>query len=174
MLTDSATLVPLAAVPDAAIDALLDAAFGPDRRTRTAYHIRTGTKPLAQLSFALVEAEMPIATIQCWPVALESDLGAVYPLVMIGPVAVLPHRQRDGLGRKLMVHMLEAAANGGQDKALMLIGDPEYYGRFFGFSAERTAKWRAPGPVEARRLLARGTLVPQVAGLLRPRPPLAG
>ena len=31
---------------------------------------------------------------------------------------------------------------------MMLVGDPEYYGRFWGFSADATAGWRLPGPVE--------------------------
>ena len=54
------------------------------------------------------------------------------------------------------------------DRALTLIGDPEYYGRFFGFAADRTARWRLPGPVERHRLLARGDAVPDVAGTLGP------
>ena len=51
---------------------------------------------------------------------------------------------------------LEAAADGdvhGSD-ALMLVGDPEYYGTRFGFSAERTGGWTLPGPYEQHRLLA--------------------
>jgi predicted N-acetyltransferase YhbS len=50
----------------------------------------------------------------------------------------------------------------------MLIGDPEYYGRFFGFTAERTAAWRLPGPVDPRRLLSRGADIPATAGMLGP------
>jgi predicted N-acetyltransferase YhbS len=53
--------------------------------------------------------------------------------------------------------------------ALMLIGDPEYYGRFFDFTAEHTGDWRLPGPFEPRRLLARGSAVPGCAGALGPR-----
>jgi predicted N-acetyltransferase YhbS len=37
----------------------------------------------------------------------------------------------------------------------VMIGDPEYYGRFWGFSAEPTAGWILPGPWEPHRLLAR-------------------
>ncbi len=37
----------------------------------------------------------------------------------------------------------------------VLIGDPEYYGRFFGFAADQTGRWDLPGPFERRRLLAR-------------------
>ena len=50
--------------------------------------------------------------------------------------------------------LVTAAGKEGHD-ALMMIGDPEYYGRFFDFSADATAKWAVPGPVERRRLLAR-------------------
>ncbi|HUD95254.1 MAG TPA: GNAT family N-acetyltransferase, partial [Sphingobium sp.] len=32
--------------------------------------------------------------------------------------------------------------------------DPEYYGRFWGFTDEGTGGWDAPGPFEKRRLLA--------------------
>ena len=47
-----------------------------------------------------------------------------------------------------------AAARAQATEPLMMIGDPEYYGRFWGFSADGTAGWEAPGPFERRRLLA--------------------
>jgi predicted N-acetyltransferase YhbS len=47
-----------------------------------------------------------------------------------------------------------AAARAQRTEPLMMIGDPEYYGRFWGFSAEGTGGWDAPGPFERRRLLA--------------------
>src|SRR3546814_893123 len=72
----------------------------------------------------------------------------------ICPVAVRPDLQRGGHGRALMAHMLEAAGTKA-DGALMMIGDPEYYGRFFGFTADATVEWDLPGPFEKRRLLAR-------------------
>ena len=37
-----------------------------------------------------------------------------------------------------------------------MIGDPDYYGRFWGFTADATGGWTLPGPFEAHRLLARG------------------
>jgi predicted N-acetyltransferase YhbS len=96
------------------------------------------------------------------------DDGSRHDLVMVGPVAVDPARQGGGVGRALTTRALDAAAATGNDGALTLIGDPEYYGRFFGFSADRTGGWRLPGPVEPRRLLARGPAVPAVAGTLGP------
>lgn len=162
------TPVPLSEVADKAVDALLDRAFGPGRHRRTAYKVRGDAAAIASLSFAVIEEAALLGSIQCWPVALTGNDGARTALVMIGPVAVEPARQRDGIGRQLMAHMLEAAAATGLDHAMMLIGDPEYYGRFFGFSAERTGGWRLPGPVERRRLLARGNGVPATSGVLGP------
>ncbi|MBI0475209.1 N-acetyltransferase [Sphingomonas sp. MA1305] len=152
------------------VEALLDRAFGPGRHARTAYRVRGESAPIAALSIAAVEDGQLIGTIQCWPVVLAADDGAIHAMVMIGPVAVEPARQRDGIGRMLMTHALRAAHEGGLDGALMLIGDPEYYGRFFGFSAERTGGWRLPGPFEARRLLAKGAAVPATTGELRAAP----
>jgi predicted N-acetyltransferase YhbS len=148
---------------------LLDRAFGTDRHSRTAYRIRETVSAIAGLSFAALDDGALVGTIQCWPVLFDADDGRDAPLVMVGPVAVEPARQRDGIGRELTRYALDTAAASGAGDALMLIGDPEYYGRFFGFTAERTAAWRVPGPVERHRLLARGKAVPDGAGLLGPR-----
>ena len=54
----------------------------------------------------------------------------------------------------------------------VMIGDPEYYGRFFGFTAEHTGGWKLPGPWEPSRLLARcdNPAVLPSAGVLGPWP----
>lgn len=162
-------ITPLLPAHEAAVEDLLDRAFGPDRRERTAYKVRGPARALPALGFVAIEEGAVVGSIQCWPVALHRDEGGAGPLVMVGPVAVAPGRQRGGLGRLLTAAALEAAAATRNDAALCLIGDPEYYGRFFGFSAERTGAWRLPGPVERHRLLARGPAVPDMAGTLGPR-----
>ena len=131
------------------------------------------TMPGHKKSYVRVAAEdgVLIGTIQCWPVAHHSTDGTAIPLVMVGPVAVRPDIQRGGHGRALMVHMLEAAETEA-DGALMMIGDPEYYGRFFGFDADATGEWDLPGPYEKRRLLARavnGHPLPTGTGMIGPR-----
>ncbi|MBO9697288.1 MAG: N-acetyltransferase [Sphingopyxis sp.] len=164
-------LLPLSDIEPQAVEDLLDAAFGSDRFGRTAYRIREGVDAVPALSFALVEARALVGTIQCWPVAHRAADGTATPLVMVGPVAVRPDVQRGGHGRALMAHMLEAAETKA-DSALMMIGDPEYYGRFFGFDAGATAGWDLPGPFERRRLLARavnGHALPIGAGMIGPR-----
>lgn len=169
------TLVPLDAINPTAVEMLLDAAFGPDRFTRTAYRIRGTAAPIAALSFAAIDDGALVGSIQCWPIALIED-DRQSPLIMVGPVAVAPTRQGDGIGRSLVAQVLAAVSAGAHAGApaepLMLIGDPDYYGRFFGFTAKRTARWNAPGPVERHRLLARGDTVPDGAGMLGQRMPI--
>jgi len=161
--------VPITAADPIAVEALLDRAFGRDRHAKTAYRLREGVEAIPHLSFAAIENGELIGTIQCWPVEIAGDEGQKLPMVMVGPVAVDPEKQRGGLGKELMNRAIDAAQASGEDRAMMLVGDPEYYERFFGFTAERTAGWRLPGPVQARRLLARGRDVPAIAGMLGPR-----
>ena len=150
-----ATIIPLADVDPALVDQLLDRAFEPERRQRTAYKVREGVDWLPALSFAaLDEADMLAGTIQCWPVALTDPTGRAHPLIMVGPVAVLPEQQSRGFGKALTMASI-AALDPRAPLPLVMIGDPEYYGRFWGFSAEHTGGWRLPGPWEPRRLLAR-------------------
>ncbi|BDI60566.1 GNAT family N-acetyltransferase [Qipengyuania nanhaisediminis] len=170
------TLIPLSAVAPVMVDALLNRAFGPDRHARTAYRIRAGMEALDALSFAaLDDDDMLVGTIQCWPVALIDPKGRPVPLVMVGPVAVVPERQGEGFGAGLMAAMLDAearmATGGTTPLAQVMIGDPGYYGRF-GFSAAATAGWRCPGPYEPERLLARGAALSAMPaeGMLGPWP----
>ena len=161
----------MANIEPQAVEDLLDAAFGADRFGRTAYRIREGMGAIPALSFALREGGVLAGSIQCWPVMHRAPGGAATPLVMVGPVAVRPDLQRGGHGRALMAYML-AAAETEADGALMMIGDPEYYGRFFGFAADATGAWDLPGPFERRRLLARavnGHALPISAGMIGPR-----
>lgn len=147
------TLIPLDHVDPALVEEVLDRAFGADRHSRTAYTIREGTDWLPALSFAAFDADGVLTgTIQAWPVALTGSAGRTHPLIMVGPVAILPERQNQGFGRALMAAQY-AALDPAAPLPQVLIGDPPYYGRF-GF-AEAPRGWRCPGPWEPERLLAR-------------------
>ncbi|CCW18719.1 Acetyltransferase [Sphingobium indicum BiD32] len=147
-------IVPLESQRPDAIERLLDDAFGADRHGRTAYLIRGKAAWIPALSFAVVDDDGAlIGSLQSWPVALTQADGSRSPYIMVGPVAVDPSHQGGGHGRAMMDAVVAAARVQGTPP-LMMIGDPEYYGRFWGFSANDTNGWRAPGPVEQRRLLA--------------------
>lgn len=153
-------IYPAGAADGADIDLLLDAAFEPGRRARTAYRLREGVEPYRGLSLVAREHGRLVGSIQYWPCELW-DEAAAHPITLLGPVAVAPDLQGTGLGKRLMRASLEVADACGHD-AIVLIGDPEYYGRF-GFEAAPTAGWDVPGPVERHRLLARlapGTVLP--------------
>jgi len=162
------TLIPLDQADPGLVERVLDAAFGPDRHGRTAYTIRQGTDWLPALSFAAFDAaDTLVGTIQAWPVALTVPEGRRHPLIMVGPVAILPQRQGQGFGRALMAaqaNALDPAAPLPQ----VLIGDAPYYGRF-GF-VEAPRGWQCPGPWAPDRLLVRGpnlAVLPR-AGMLGP------
>lgn len=150
-----ATIVPLDSIDPALIEQLLDEAFGEDRHERTAYRIREGMDWLPALSFAALDEDDYLAgTIQLWPVALTDPEGRAHPMLMVGPVAVIPARQSEGFGKALMLAAL-GALDPQAPLPQVMIGDPEYYGRFFGFTAEPTGGWQCPAPWEPHRLLAR-------------------
>lgn len=175
----AATLVPLGAVDAALVEQLLDQAFGEQRQARTAYRIRLGTQPLEGLSFAaLDEDDYLAATIQAWPVALTDRQGRGHPLIMVGPVAVMPSRQGEGFGKGLVTALLSALEQttpaGAPPLPQVLIGDAAYYGPW-GFTAAHTGGWRCPGPWEPERLLVRchnPAILPE-EGMLGPWPPAA-
>ena len=162
------TLIPLEAVDPAMVEELLDVVFGTERHARTAYAIREGTDWLPALSFAALDEEERLAgTIQAWPVALTDGQARRHPLIMVGPVAILPGLQGTGYGRMLMAAQ-SSALDPTAPLPQVLIGDAPYYGKF-GFT-EAPRGWRCPGPWEPERLLVRGAdpaVLPQ-EGLLGP------
>ena len=150
-----ANIIPLDQVDGDLIDALLDAAFEPERRQRTAYKVREGTDWLPGLSFAALDEDDNLAgTIQCWPVALTDPAGRDHPMIMVGPVAVMPGQQGRGFGKALMTASI-SAIDPRSPLPQVMIGDPEYYGRFWGFTNAHTGGWKLPGPWEPHRLLVR-------------------
>ncbi|MDI1463226.1 N-acetyltransferase [Catellatospora sp. KI3] len=66
------------------------------------------------------------------------------PVLGLGPLSVLPHRQRAGLGTALM-HAVLGAADALGEPLVGLLGNPYYYGRF-GFVPARSVGVAAPVP----------------------------
>lgn len=163
-----ANIIPLSDVDPQLVEELLDRAFDTERHTRTAYKIRQGVDVLEALSFAVLDADdMLVGTIQCWPVALTDEASRRHPMIMVGPVAILPEHQGLGYGKALMTACL-AAIDPRAPLPQVMIGDQDYYGRFWGFTNTPTQNWQLPAPWDPNRLLVRSdnlSILPQAGNL---------
>ena len=128
-------------------EALLDACFGEDRSSRTCQRLRDGRAPAEGLALAAVRGRKLVGTVRLWHVSA----GGV-PALLLGPLAVDSACRKLGIGAALITHALGAAKASGH-RAVILLGDAPYYGRF-GFSARKTGELALPGTFEPERLLA--------------------
>ena len=149
------------------ISALLDRAFGPGFRARTAERLREANRPISALSYiARDDQEALIGSISFWPVRLGQVAG-----LLLGPLAVDITVQGTGVGIRLMQTTLDLV-DPARFSFVILVGDLDYYARV-GFGVA-PAKIRLPGPVDPARLLIRAEKVvsEQLSGTLRPAPEL--
>ncbi|MFO1091405.1 MAG: N-acetyltransferase [Hyphomicrobiales bacterium] len=164
-------------------DVLLDEAFGDCRFRKTSERLREDRLPAAGLSLVAVTAGgrdeaagRLVGTVRLWNVTA----GPRRPALLLGPLAVAEEHRGRGVGGRLMTAALERARALGH-RAVLLVGDAPYYGRF-GFTAEATGDLWLPGPVERERFLglelehaslagARGLVSP--TGRPVPKPDLA-
>jgi predicted N-acetyltransferase YhbS len=132
-------------------EALLDRAMGPRWKKKSSQKLRRGRRPSPGLAFVARAADGRVAgSVRLWDVRAGRNGPAA---LLLGPLAVDPALKGAGLGSALMRHALEEAARLGH-RAVVLVGDASYYGRF-GFSAERTPALSMPGPYEPHRFLAK-------------------
>jgi len=110
----------------AAIEDVNRRAFGrPEEAALVAKLRATGKIALSLVAEAEDEA---IGHILFSPMTIEGD-GKSWPAVGLGPMAVIPSRQRQGVGGRLIRAGLDACRELGHSRALVL-GHPEYYPRF--------------------------------------------
>ncbi len=150
----------------AEVEFLYDLAFAPGRTALSSYRLRDGVPPVAELGLIVRDDYDALAgAIRYWPVRI-GETGV--PALLLGPVAVHPTRQGEGLGALLIAESLERAAGLGWTRAI-LVGDEPYYRRF-GFGREPARALEYPPPTNPDRLLAR-ELVPGafegVSGMVR-------
>ena len=125
---------------------LLDACFGPNRFAKTSERLREGRLPARGLAVTATRAGRLVGTGRRWNV----DAGGC-PALLLGPLAVDPAIQRQGLGSVLMQAALGRAEALGHG-AVLLVGDAPYYARF-GFDGAVAQDLAMPGPFERPRFL---------------------
>ncbi|MEM9970323.1 MAG: N-acetyltransferase [Pseudomonadota bacterium] len=127
------------------VEALFDLAFAPGREALSSYRLRDGVAPVGALCLvARDDGGVLAGAVRHWPVRVGDA-----PALLLGPIAVHPTRQGEGLGGLLMEAAVARAA--GWDR-LMLVGDAPYYGRF-GF--RRLDGVTMPPPTNPARVLGR-------------------
>ncbi|MDE9451720.1 N-acetyltransferase [Aliiroseovarius sp. Z3] len=132
------------------VEALYDLCFAPGREALSSYRLRDGVAPVARLSLvARDDAGILAGAIRYWPVSIVGDHEA-HDALLLGPVAVHPTRQGEGLGGHLIRESLLVAQDLGMER-VMLVGDAPYYSRF-GFSKLRDVEM--PPPTNPDRVLA--------------------
>lgn len=127
------------------VEALYDLCFAPGRSALSSYRLREGVDPIAPLCLTARDAEGILAgAVHNWPVLVGGQ-----KTVLLGPIAVHPTRQGEGVASLLMQRCLTDARDLGWSR-LMLVGDAPYYRRF-GF--ERLTGVIMPPPTNPNRVL---------------------
>ena len=142
------------------VEALLDLCFAPGRTALSSYRLREGVDPVAPLCLVLRDGDGVLAAcIRYWPVRVGGRR-----CLLLGPVAVHPTRQGEGLGGLLIHESLAEAARLGW-RRVMLVGDAPYYRRF-GF--ERLTGVEMPPPTNPDRILGHALVAGAWEGVTGP------
>ncbi len=137
-------ICPETAAAEAEVEALYDLCFAPGRTALSSYRLRDGVPKVADLCLVLRADGILQAAIRFWPVRVAHK-----PVLLLGPIAVHPTAQGEGLGGMLMRDSLRRARHLGWGRVL-LVGDAPYYSRF-GFS--RLDDVEMPPPTNPDRVL---------------------
>ena len=128
------------------VEALFDLTFAPGREALSSYRLRDGVAPVDDLARVIRSDDGALAAaVRFWPVRVGDAAS-----LLLGPIAVHPIHQGEGLGGWLIEEALEPAAKS-WDRVL-LVGDAPYYRRF-GF--ERLEGVTMPPPTNQERVLGR-------------------
>ena len=103
------------------VEALFDLCFAPGREALSSYRLRENSEPISELCMVARDKEQILAgAIRYWLVNIIE-----YEALLLGPIAVHPTRQGEGLGSLLIKDSLVLAKKLGYSR-ILLIGDFPY------------------------------------------------
>jgi putative acetyltransferase len=142
-------------------------AFGQEDEARIVDALRDGGH--ARLSLVAEEGGQVVGHILFSDLSIVTQAGTLHALAL-APMAVLPARQRQGIGSGLVREGLRACAEAGH-RVVVVVGHPDYYPRF-GFSAQLAEQLNSPftGPAFMALELVPAALA-NVTGEVRYPPP---
>ncbi|MEM6897947.1 MAG: N-acetyltransferase [Pseudomonadota bacterium] len=127
------------------VEALYDLCFAPGREALSSYRLRDGAARVGALCLVARDADGILAgAVRHWPVRIGRA-----EAVLLGPIAVHPTRQGEGLGGDLILQAQGAARALGWER-MLLVGDAPYYARFGFFRLDAVAM---PPPTNPARIL---------------------
>lgn len=127
------------------VEALYDLCFAPGREALSSYRLRDGVPAVEGLSLVARDPDGILAgAIRFWPVTVDG-----HDTLLLGPIAVHPTRQGEGLGNLLIRSSIVLASAAGWAR-ILLVGDAPYYGKF-GF--EKLDHVQMPPPTNPERVL---------------------
>jgi len=127
------------------VEELLDHCFGPGREALSSYRLRDGRGPIVRWCLVARDGEGTLAAaIRYWPVSVGR-----HPSLLLGPIAVHPTRQGEGLGALMVSESLAKACDLGWERVL-LVGDAPYFGRLGFFRLDEV---EMPPPTNPDRIL---------------------
>jgi putative acetyltransferase len=109
------------------IEDLLLAAFGSDAEARLVAAIRASANYIPELTLVAVDGHLAVGHVMVSRATLREGRKD-RPVAVLAPLAVLPERQREGIGTSL-VEAVAVAADQRGEPLLILQGSPRFYRR---------------------------------------------
>ena len=130
---------------EAAIERVLDRAFGPGRFAKPSERVREFARHAPGLSRVAVADGDVVGVCRIYDVRIGARAA-----LFLGPLAVDPKAQHGGLGHALVQSTIEGCRAAGHE-AIVVMGEPSFFSTL-GFSQVPAGRVLMPVPAEARRL----------------------
>ena len=131
------------------VERLLDLVFTPRRKLLSSYQLRNSANKVNNLSYVIKDnSNEVVGSIRFWNIRLDSHTSKG---LLLGPLAVHPIYQSEGLGEKLVLNGIEQAYFDNWNW-IVLVGDLSYYSKF-GFSKNPTRGISIGNGLDNSRLL---------------------
>jgi putative acetyltransferase len=138
-----------------------DLAFGQENEGRLIEKLRQTENFIPELSLVAERDDEVVGHILFYPVIIRSAK-AKYHSLSLGPMAVTPAYQRQGIGSQMVKEGLETAKTLGH-KSVIVVGHPEYYPRF-GFRPASQWTIKVPFDVPDEAFLALELVIDELKG----------
>jgi len=152
-----------------AIRAVIDAAFAPKtHESRIVDRLRASDRWIPDLALVAVDDDGLVVGHCVTSLGdLTGDDEVTRPILALGPIAVLPERQKEGIGGALLAETAARATEAGWP-VIVLLGHSDYYPRY-GYERASPLRLVAPGdvPDPAWMALRLPAWTPEVRGRMR-------